>query len=162
MDELLEVSEAHLVELPLEEILHSLDIMVGHLLDVLDGLGVGVGEVTVNVAQSLSLGGHAGQLRTQRLEAVGEGDEILHLHADTVFYQRPFGEILGQGLAFGTIAPVDGRHGIETIHRVLFKNSYLLSIFSTLRSLLSSTRAWAYRVLWVSVPMNSTHPRSSI
>ena len=120
MDELLEVSQTHLVEPAFEEIFHSLHVVVGDLLYVLDSLCVVVGEVAVDVAQRLGVVSHTLAVICFPLTAFhqfcGESDEILHLYADAVFYQCPFGEVTGQGLTLGAVASVDGRHGIETVH----------------------------------------------
>ena len=121
MDELLQLLKAHLVELALEEVFHGFDVVVGGLFDILDGLGIIVGELAVDVAQLLGFAGNSGQSGTLGLQSVGEGDEILHLDADTVFYQGTLGEVLGEGLAFGAIAPIDGRNGIETVHIIVLQ-----------------------------------------
>ena len=99
MDKLLQIAETHLVEAALEEIFHSLDIMIGRFLDIFDGLGIGVGKAAVDIAQFLGTSGHLGQLWAQVLELHAEGDEIFDLDADTVFDQCPFGKELCERLA---------------------------------------------------------------
>ena len=79
VDELLEVGQAHLVEFMFEEVLHGLHVVVGGLLYLLDGEGVVVGEMTVDIAQGLGLAGHGGQRRTLPFELLAQGNEIFHL-----------------------------------------------------------------------------------
>ena len=116
VDELFKVGEPHLVKLAFEEVFHRLDIVVGGLLYLLDGEGVLVAEVAVDVAQRFGFAGYSGQLRALCLELFGQSDEVLHFDSDTVFYQRPFREVGRQGFAFAAVAPIDRRDSVQCVH----------------------------------------------
>ena len=91
MDELLVlIQAAYLVELLFNELLDSLDIVVGYRLYILYPLGIGFGETAIDGTKALSLDREVGQLG-QRTFA--QSDEILHLYAHTILYQSKLGKI---------------------------------------------------------------------
>ena len=82
MDELLVGLEAtNLVELFLDEVFHSLDIVVRHHFDVFDALCILFCEVAIDVAKLLVADRNALQLWQRQMN---ECDEVLHLNADTI------------------------------------------------------------------------------
>ncbi len=109
MDKFLVGGQPEAVKLLLEEVLHRLDVVIGHALYLLDTAGIVEAEIAVDVAQ----GGHcvgvgAGELR-QRYP--GQGDEILYLYFDTVPDECKFREIAVKLLTFRAIASIYGRDG---------------------------------------------------
>lgn len=102
-------AESQLVELPLDQILDGLYVVVGRSFDLLDFQSVGSGKVAVQIAQFLeSAPIHVGQLRQRQL---AKRDEILHLYQHAVADQSQFRKIVGQHLALVAVAPVDRGYG---------------------------------------------------
>ena len=96
--------------------------MVSDGLMVLDALGVGVGELAVYAAQRLKEAlRHVLELRQAEL---AQGDEILHLHADAVAYQRVLRKIIRQWRGLGPIAAVDGRNRRQGCQLHIFLNDF--------------------------------------
>ena len=87
MDKLLVgIQSADGVKLLLDEILHGLDVMVGHLLDVLHTGGILLREVAVDAAKTVEEGRvEALELRQGELH---ERDKVFDFHADAITYQR--------------------------------------------------------------------------
>ena len=83
------------VKLLLDEIFHRLYVVVGDRLDLLDALGIGHAEVSVDGAQSRKQIGIYSCKRRQRYAA--QSDEILYLYTHPVAYQGIFREILVEG-----------------------------------------------------------------
>ena len=117
MDELLVGFELQGVEMAFEEILHGLDVVVGDFFYIFDFLGIVVGEVAIDVAQLFGqLWALVKECFQRQLRDTGQGNKIFYLHTDTVTDEGTLGKEAGKGFHFGTIAAVDGRDGIETIH----------------------------------------------
>ena len=111
MDELGAVLEAEGGELVLDEVLDGLDIVVGRLLDVLDGLRVGRPEVHIDAAETLHLrlgeGGKLGQANGV------QGDEVLYLHANAVLNEPSFGEVGHERGGVAAVPAINGTDGVE-------------------------------------------------
>ena len=102
---------AYGVELLLDEVFHGLDVVVCHLLYVLHAACVGLGKVCVDGAQAAEEAMvERGQLRQRQF---AQGYEVLNLYAHSVAYERILGEIGGQRLGFGAVAPVYRRYGCQ-------------------------------------------------
>ena len=87
MDKLLVgIQSADGVKLLLDEILHGLDVMVGHLLDVLHAGGILLREVAVDAAKTIE------ESRVKALELrqgeLHKRDKVFDFHADAITYQR--------------------------------------------------------------------------
>ena len=92
----------------LEEILHSLDIVVGDRLMLLDAHGISLGELFVYLAQdSVCAGRHIGQLRNAQ---TAERDEILHFHLHAVTNQGVLRKIPVETRGFAAIAAINRRN----------------------------------------------------
>ena len=87
MDELLGLygEAVQCVNLLLDEILHSLHVVVGNLLDILHALGILLCEVAIDVAQGLK------EVVVYHLQLgqwqFTKGNEILDFYAHTIAYQ---------------------------------------------------------------------------
>ena len=88
VDILLVLSQPESVKLLLEEVLHSLDVVVGDRLYLLDATGVVNREVLVDGAQ----GGEDGVVhrRQRRQGYLAQGDKVLHLYLDAVADEGKF------------------------------------------------------------------------
>mmetsp|Transcript_32461 Transcript_32461/g.79174 ORF Transcript_32461/g.79174 Transcript_32461/m.79174 type:complete len:420 (-) Transcript_32461:5-1264(-) len=134
VDELLDLEEAleaggagHLGHLVLEEVLHSLDIVVGREggaaggpaleLRLLDPGGVLVGELGVDPAELRDEGvrgrGHGRELGEGRGHAE-EADEVLDLNLNAMLDVSILGEVGGDGIEAAAVAPVEGPDGVES------------------------------------------------
>ena len=105
MDELLVgIQTANLVELFLDEILHGLYVVVSNALYVLHALGISLGEVAVNVAQSLCRCGKTLQLGQRQF---AQSDEILNLYSYAVLNKCVLRKITGQRLGLATVTSIN-------------------------------------------------------
>ena len=116
MNKLLEgcqkLSFAHCgIKFLLDEVLHSLDIMVGYCLDVLHSLGIGKRKLTVNFPQVIK------QAMVEILELgqrqLTKSNEIFYLYAHPVSYQCILREIVCQGFCLTPIAAIYRRDGCQ-------------------------------------------------
>ena len=106
MNELLAELEPESVEFLLQEILYGFYVVVGNRFYLLDLCGVGLGEIAVDVAESLESGVvHAFKLRQRNL---AQGYEIFHLHLHAVADEGEFRKIPVEFLALRAIPAVDG------------------------------------------------------
>ncbi len=90
MDELLGLGgeTVQRVNLLLDEVLHSFHVVVGHLLNILDTLGISLCEVAVDVTQRFKkVMVKISQLRQGQFT---QRDEILNLNTHPIAYQRIF------------------------------------------------------------------------
>ncbi|MNQ88441.1 hypothetical protein D3C85_1037010 [compost metagenome] len=95
------------LDLLLEPVLHGLDVVVGHSLDVLDAGGVGFGEV---LHQRLQLRlGIGRELRHVGQAGLGQGDQPVDLDLHAVAHEGRLGEPLAQRVGLGGITAIDGR-----------------------------------------------------
>ena len=106
MDELL-IYAQHRIKLFLDEVLHGLHVVVGHLFNILHPLSIGRREVNVDVAQ----------LREQRMVEIlklwqrqfAERNEILNLYPDSIAHKRILRKKISQRLCLTTIAAINRR-----------------------------------------------------
>ena len=115
------IKAANLVKLLLDEIFHRLDIVVCHLLDVLNTLCAFLVEVGIDAAElweeSMVKGG---ELRERQLTKC---DEILNLYAHSVTDECILGKIVGQRLGLSSITAIYRRYGCQQIkcHKFIYK-----------------------------------------
>ena len=117
MDKLLVGFELECIETLFDKILHSLDIVVGGFLYFLDGKGILVGEIAVNVAQllnHLAVGSEKGMQR--QLGERAECNKILNLNTHTIADESPFGEERCKWFGFGAVATVDRGNCVKAVH----------------------------------------------
>ena len=113
MDEFfVRVQPAYLIKLLLDEVFNSLYVVVSDCLDILDALCILFREVMVDIAQLLVADGEALQLRQGQ---VNEGDEVFHLHANTITDKGILGEVRSQRLGLASVSPVNRRNGSQHI-----------------------------------------------
>ena len=124
MDKLfVSIESANLVKFLFDEVLHSLHIVVGDLLDVFHALGTNLVKVAIDGAKLGEQGMvEIGKLRQRQLT---QGDEILYFHTHTVAYECILRKIVGQRLGLSSVTAIDGRYGCQQIkcHKRLFINS---------------------------------------
>ncbi|MNX22447.1 hypothetical protein D3C86_524310 [compost metagenome] len=96
-------------ELRLDPVFDGLHVVVGGLLDVLDGQGVGLGEVRHQPHQVLA--GAAREGLELGKAAVGQRNEPGHLHLHATVHIALFAHQRAQGREFGRIAAVKGGEG---------------------------------------------------
>ena len=105
MNEFSPLHDIHLLEAVLDEVLHSLHIVVGDLLDLLYLGCILRCHVPVDVSESLELRVvEIGQLREWNL---AECDEIFDLYADAVSDERIFAEVFSKWFSLTRVASVD-------------------------------------------------------
>ena len=108
MYELTPLDDVHLLEAVLDEVLYSLHVMVGHLLDFLH-LGCILGcHVPVDVPECLKL--RVVEIRELRKWNFAQCDEILDLHADAVLDERVLAEVFSKWFCLTRIASIDRRY----------------------------------------------------
>ena len=94
MDEFLVGGQTHCVETLLEEVFHSLYIMVGYCFMCFDCLRIGYREVLIYGTQAcgecIEFFGRCGKIGQLRQWQACQGDEIFHLHFHAVAYQCEF------------------------------------------------------------------------
>ncbi len=93
------------VELLLDEIFHSLDVVIGHRLYLLHAGSLLHGELAVDAANHLLV--DFAERRQLRQPEFGEGYEVLNFDTHTVFYQRIFREKLVETLTLRAVAAID-------------------------------------------------------
>ena len=108
MHELSPFHDVHLLEAVLDEVLHCLHVMVGHLLDLLDLCSILRCHVPVDVSQSLEF--RRVEISKLRQRNLAEGDKVFDLYPDTVFDECIFAEIFSKWLCLTRIASVDRRY----------------------------------------------------
>ena len=115
MNEFFPSSEAEAVKLLLEEIFHSLYIMVGYRFMALDALCIGGGEIFVYGTQAFEqvLPGfgiicYIGQLRQRQ---GGKCNEIFHFHLYAVADEGEFRKIEVEAGCFSPVAAINWRDG---------------------------------------------------
>ena len=118
MNKLFPALQPQAVELLLDEILHGLDVVVCHSLEVLDSLGVGHREVAVDVAQRLIESGAGLPVGGSNVDKLrqwqfAQGDKIFYFHLHAVADQGVLGKIAVEMLSFAAVAAVDRRDGGE-------------------------------------------------
>ena len=97
------------VELGLDPVLHGLDVVVGGLLDLLDGHGIGLGEV---LDQAHQVGAGTGRERWELLEtSVGQGDEPRDLDLHAAVHVALFAHERAQRRQLAGVAAVQRREG---------------------------------------------------
>ena len=113
MDELLVLFKAaDFVELLLDEVLHSLHVVVRHHFDVLNTLGILLREVAIDVAKLLVADGNILQLRKGQMR---ECDEIFHFNADTIANQSILRKVRSQGFSLSSVTPINRRNGRQHV-----------------------------------------------
>ena len=105
------------VETVLDEILDSLDVVVGGLLDLLHLQGVFDGETAVYVAKVV-------EQRLVETFQLGQGqvaqrDEIFDFYSYAIPYEGEFRKISAKGLSLQVITSVNRRDGCQWIQHVL-------------------------------------------
>jgi glutathione S-transferase len=97
------------LELGLDPVFHRLHVVVGGLLDLLDGGRIGLGEVP---HQAQQVGASArGQRRKLREARIRQRDEPRHLHLHAAVHVAVLAHDGAQGGQFGGVAAVEGGQG---------------------------------------------------
>ena len=105
MNEFSPLHDVHLLEAVLDEVLHSLHVVVGDLLDLLHLCSILRGHVPVDVSESLEFRAvETGKLRERNL---AESDEIFDLYAYAVSDERIFAEVFSKWFSLTRVASVD-------------------------------------------------------
>lgn len=108
MNELTPFHDVHFLETVLDEVLYSLYVVVGDLLDFLHLGRILRSHVPVDVPEGFVFRAvEIGQLRKRDF---AECDEIFYLDADTVLDESVFAEIFSEGFGLTRVASVDRRY----------------------------------------------------
>ena len=97
----------------LNEILDSLDVVVGHLLDVLHTLGVLDRELTIDVTQGFKQA--VVEILKLGKRELAERNKVFDFYTHTITYQGVFREIVCQSIGLTTIAAINRRDGCQYI-----------------------------------------------
>jgi len=108
------------LEAGFDPVFDGLDVVVGGLLDLLDGLAIGFGEVFHQIEQ---IGASAGRQWREFLEAgIAQGDEPGHFDLDAPVHVALFAHQRAQGGELGGVTPVQrgqGRNRGESHARIV-------------------------------------------
>ena len=108
MYELTPPDDVHLLEAVLDEVLDSLYVVVGHLLDLLHLGCILRCHIPVDVPERLKL--RVVEVRELRKRNLAQCDEVLDLHADAIPDECVLAEIFSKWFCLTRIASVDRRY----------------------------------------------------
>lgn len=113
MDELFPFLQPQGVEALLQEVLHSLHIVVGHRFVLLDAAGIVLCKILIDGAQCV---GGAGRHIAKLLHpALAKGYKIFHLYLHAVTYQCELRKIAVKPRGFAAVTAIDRRNGCKGV-----------------------------------------------
>ena len=113
MDKFFPLAHAQTVHGIFHEILHSFDVVVGHLFLVLDPLRIGLRKLAMHLPQRLLL--FLWKICQLRQRHGHKLQEILNFNLHAVLNQSLFRQPLGERLSVTSVTAIDGRKGVQHV-----------------------------------------------